>query len=104
MGTGNDKKEQNKKQIRERDCENRKARRKTLECKATLVWTREKDRRRLRRNRMMEMRVPGRRKKERPKGRWMDLAREDMERVGAKEGDEVDREKWKILSRHGNPK
>ena len=33
----------------------------------------------------------------------MDLAREDMERVGAKEGDEVDREKWKILSSCGNP-
>ena len=45
---------------------------------------------------MMEMAVPGRRKRERPR-RWMDLAREDMERVGAKEGDEVDREKWKIL-------
>ena len=29
----------------------------------------------------------------------MDLAREDMERVGAKEGDEVDGEKGKILSR-----
>ena len=28
----------------------------------------------------------------------MDLVREDMERVGAKEGDEVDRVKWKILS------
>ena len=34
-----------KKQIRGRDCENRKARRQTLECKATLVWTREKERR-----------------------------------------------------------
>ena len=33
----------------------------------------------------------------------MDLAREDMERVGAKEGDEVDWEKWKILSRRGDP-
>ena len=33
----------------------------------------------------------------------MDLAREDMERIGAKEGDEVDREKWKILSRCGDP-
>ena len=29
----------------------------------------------------------------------MDLAREDMERVGAKEGDEVDWVKLKILSR-----
>ena len=52
---------------------------------------------------MMEMAVPGRRKRGRPRRRWMDLAREDMERVGAKEGDEVDREKWKILSRCGDP-
>ena len=33
----------------------------------------------------------------------MDLARKDMERVGAKEGDEVDREKWKILLRFCDP-
>ena len=33
----------------------------------------------------------------------MDLAREDMERVGAEEGDEVDRDKWKIFSRFGDP-
>ena len=31
----------------------------------------------------------------RPRRRWMDLVREDMERVGAKEGDKVDRVKWK---------
>ena len=43
--------------------------------------------------RMMEMAVPGRRKKERSRRRWKDLAIEDMERVGAKEGDEVDRDK-----------
>ena len=36
------------------------------------------------RKRMMEMAVPGRRKRGRPRRRWMDLAREDMERVGAK--------------------
>ena len=29
----------------------------------------------------------------------MDLAREDTERVRAREGDEVDRVKWRILSR-----
>ena len=46
---------------------------------------------------MIEMGVPGRR----PRRRWMDLAREEKERVGAKEGDEVDRVKWKILSRCG---
>ena len=43
--------------------------------------------------RMMEMAVPGRRKRGRQGRRWMDLAREDMERVEAKEGDEVDRKK-----------
>ena len=47
MGTGNDKKGQDKKRISERDCENRKARRQTSECKATLVWPREKERRKL---------------------------------------------------------
>ena len=39
--------------------------------------------------RMMEMVVPDRRKRGKPRRRWMDLTREDMERVGAKEGDGV---------------
>ena len=51
------------------------------------------------RKRMMEMAVPGKRKRGRPRRRWVDLAREDMERVGTREGDEVDREKWRILLR-----
>ena len=45
MNAESDNKEQAKKRIRERGRENRKARRKTLECKATLVWTRKKERR-----------------------------------------------------------
>ena len=48
MGTETDKKGQDKKRIRERDRENRKAGRQTSGCKATVVWTREKERRRLR--------------------------------------------------------
>ena len=48
MDTGNDKKGQDKKRIRERDRKNCKAGRQTSECKATLVWTRKKERRRLR--------------------------------------------------------
>ena len=31
-----------------RDCENRKARRQTSDCKTTMVWAREKERRKLR--------------------------------------------------------
>ena len=50
------------------------------------------------------MAVPGRRKRGRPRRKWMDLAREDMERVGAKKGDEVDQNKCKILLRCGDPK
>ena len=53
---------------------------------------------------MIEMAVPGRRKRGRPRRRWMDLAREDIGRVGAKEGDEVDRDKWKIFLRCGKAK
>ena len=33
----------------------------------------------------------------------MDLLRENLERVGAREGDEVDRMKWRILSHCGDP-
>ena len=54
--------------------------------------------------RMMEMTVPGRRKRGRPRRRWMDLVREDMERVGAREGDEVDQVKWRLMSHCGDPK
>ena len=45
MGIGSDKKGQDKKRIFERDHKNCKAGRQTSECKATLVWTRKKERR-----------------------------------------------------------
>ena len=51
--------------------------------------------------RMMDMGVPGRRKRGRP--RRMDRFGERRhERVGAREGDEVDRVIWRILSRCGD--
>ena len=40
---------------------------------------------------MIKMAIPGKRKRGRPKKRLMDLVREDMEMVGARKGDEVDR-------------
>ena len=52
---------------------------------------------------MMEMAVPGRRKRESPRRRYTDLVREDMKRVGAREGDEVDPVKWRLLSPCGDP-
>ena len=53
--------------------------------------------------RMMEMAEPGIRKRGRPSRSWMDLVREDMKRVGARKGDEVDQVKWRILSGCGDP-
>ena len=103
MSIRSDKKGQDKKRIHERDCKNCKAGRQTSECKATLVWTHKKERRRLRGEKDDEDGVPGIRKKGRPKRRWMDLVREDMERVGAREGDEVNRVKWRLLSGCGDP-
>ena len=47
--------------------------------------------------RMIEMAIPGKRKRERPKRRWMDVVRKDMEMVGAREGDEVDQILWRRL-------
>ena len=52
---------------------------------------------------MMEMAVPGRRKSGRPRRRWINLVREDMERIEAREGDEVDLVKWRLLSRCDDP-
>ena len=52
---------------------------------------------------MMKMAVPVRTKRGRPRRRWMDLEREDLERVGTKEGDEIDWVKRKILWRCGDP-
>ena len=72
------------------DCKNCKAGRQSSECKVTLVWTRKKERRRLRGEK--DDGDGGARHKEKRKARrrWMDLVREDLERVGAREGDEVD--------------
>ena len=85
MGIRSDKKGQNKIQIRERDCKNCKAGRQTSECKATLVWTRKKERKLCGEK---DDGDDGARHKEKRK------AKEKVDGfVGAREGDEVDRVK-----------
>ena len=102
MGTGSDEKEQHNKRIRERDCKNCKVGDKLWN--ARLRWYGHIKRREGYVGKtMMEMAVPSRSKRGRPRRRWLDLAKEDMERFGAKEGYEVDWEKWKILSCCGDP-
>ena len=103
MGIGSDNKGKDKKRISERDCEHCKPGNKLRN--ARLRWyghvkRREED---YVGKSMMEMTRPGRRKRGRPRRRWMDLVREVMERVGAREGDEVDRVKWRLVWRCGDP-
>ena len=69
---------------------------------ARLRWYEQVKKKNYVRKRMMEMVVPGRRKRGRPRRRWMDFVREDMQRVKAREGDEVDQVKWRLLSRCGD--
>ena len=52
---------------------------------------------------MMEMELPGKRKRGRPKRRFLDVVKEDMEEVGAKETDIEDRKMWRIMIRCGHP-
>ena len=52
---------------------------------------------------MMEMELPGKRKRGRPKRRFLDLEKEDMEEVGAKETDIEDRKMWRIMICCGHP-
>ena len=53
--------------------------------------------------RVLRMRLPGKRRRGRPKRRYMDAVKEDMEEVGAVEEDAEDRMRWKRLIRCGDP-
>ena len=52
---------------------------------------------------MMEMELPGKRRRERPKTRFLDVVKEDMKEVGVKEMDIEDRKMWKMMIRCGHP-
>ena len=52
---------------------------------------------------MMEMELPGKTKRGRPKRRFLDVVKEDMEEVGAKETDIEDRKMWRMMIRCGHP-
>ena len=52
---------------------------------------------------MMEMELPGKRRKGRRKRRFVDVVKEDMGEVGAKETDVEDRKFWRMMIRCGHP-
>ena len=52
---------------------------------------------------MMEMELQGKRRRGRPKRRFLDVVKEDMREVGAKETDVEDRKVWRMMIRCGHP-
>ena len=52
---------------------------------------------------MMEMELPGKRKRGRPKRRFLDVVKEDMREVGAKVTDVEDRKMWRMMIRCCHP-
>ena len=56
--------------------------------------------------RVMTKAIPGKRKRGRPKTRWKDVCKRDMQNVGLREGDEGDRAYWKetINNHSGDPR
>ncbi|KAK3516208.1 hypothetical protein QTP70_006358 [Hemibagrus guttatus] len=53
--------------------------------------------------RMLDMELPGRRQRGRPKRRYMDVINEDMKLVGARVEDAEDRDRWREMIRCGDP-
>ena len=52
---------------------------------------------------VLEMEVQGKRKRGRPKRRWIDTIKTDMREVGLEEEDALDRRAWKCGIHYGNP-
>ena len=52
---------------------------------------------------MIEMELLGKRRRGRPKRRFLDVVKEDMGEVGAEETDVEDRKMWRMMIRCGHP-
>ncbi|KAJ8376011.1 hypothetical protein SKAU_G00065910 [Synaphobranchus kaupii] len=53
--------------------------------------------------RMLDMELPGKRRRGRPKRRFMDTVKEDMQAVGVTEDEAQDKNRWKQMIRCGDP-
>ncbi|MCJ8729789.1 hypothetical protein PDJAM_G00110470 [Pangasius djambal] len=53
--------------------------------------------------RMLDMELPGRRRRGRPKRRYMEVINEDMKLVGASVEHAEDRDRWRVMIRCGDP-
>ncbi len=64
-----------------------------------MVWTCEATRPNQVARRAMDLTVDGKRLRGRPKARYQDTVRKDMEVAGLQDGDELDRVTWKAKTR-----
>ena len=55
------------------------------------------------RRKMMEMELLGKRRRGRPKRRFLDVVKEDIGEFGVKETDVEDRKMWRMIIRCGHP-
>ena len=53
---------------------------------------------------MMKMELPGKRRRGRPKRRFLDVVKEDMGEIRAKETNVEDRKAWRMMIRCGHPR
>ncbi|KAJ8353688.1 hypothetical protein SKAU_G00212550 [Synaphobranchus kaupii] len=53
--------------------------------------------------RMLDMELPGKKRRGRPKRRFMDTVKEDMQAVGVTEDEAQDKNRWKQMIRCGDP-
>ena len=53
--------------------------------------------------RMLCLELPGKRRRGRPKTRFIDVVREDMQVVGVSDRDAVSRRNWRLWIRCGDP-
>ena len=68
-----------------------------------MVWTSSEENDGYIGRRMLRMELPGKRKRGRPKRRFMDVVKEDMAEVEVTEEDTVDRRNWRKKIRCGDP-
>ncbi|KAF7646842.1 hypothetical protein LDENG_00181660 [Lucifuga dentata] len=52
---------------------------------------------------MLRLELPGRKRRGRPKRRFMDVVKEDMKLVGVREEEAEDRVRWRQMIRCGDP-
>ena len=105
MDVWSDKKRQNQERTHTRNDESSAGVQKDNGEKTEMVWARHEDGRRSRSEESDDECDTGERKRGRPKTRWKDVCKRDMQTVGLREGDEGDMTYWKetIDNHSGDP-